>query len=169
MHMDMGLEGRTAPVAVASKGIGKAIARGLANTRLSRCYGARLPLDKARKCLRRSVPGIGSALRCSAARSHEKSRAHDPRPVPCDLHGGPVFVDDGSLFVTRRDFTDMATYTCEKCGMSVNMTCAKCDAPLEHDSLSKDDGSKVAISQCPNGHGKVKSPMCCGQDMSCAA
>jgi hypothetical protein len=51
--------------------------------------------------------------------------------------------------------------------MSVNMTCAKCDAPLEHDSLSKDDGTKVAISQCPNGHGKVKSPMCCGQDMSC--
>jgi hypothetical protein len=62
----------------------------------------------------------------------------------------------------------MATYTCEKCGMSVNMTCAKCDAELEHDSLSKDDGTKVAISQCPNGHGKVKSPMCCGQDMSCA-
>lgn len=61
----------------------------------------------------------------------------------------------------------MATYTCDKCGMSVNMTCAKCDAALEHDSLSKPDGSKVAISQCPNGHGKVKSPMCCGQDMSC--
>jgi len=38
----------------------------------------------------------------------------------------------------------MALYTCSKCGMSVGtMTCGKC------------------------GHGKVKSPMCCGQDMSC--
>ena len=63
----------------------------------------------------------------------------------------------------------MATYTCEKCGMSVNMTCAKCDAELAHDSITKDDGAKVAISKCPNGHGKVKSPMCCGQDMSCPA
>jgi len=61
----------------------------------------------------------------------------------------------------------MATYTCEKCGMSVKLTCAHCDADLDHDSITKDDGSKVAISQCPNGHGKVKSPMCCGQDMSC--
>ena len=24
----------------------------------------------------------------------------------------------------------MATYECKKCGMSVNATCAKCDAPL---------------------------------------
>lgn len=61
----------------------------------------------------------------------------------------------------------MATYTCEKCGMSVNMTCAHCNAPLQHDKLTKGDGTEVAISQCPNGHGKVKSPQCCGQDMSC--
>jgi hypothetical protein len=27
----------------------------------------------------------------------------------------------------------MATYECEKCGMSVNATCGKCDAPLEND------------------------------------
>jgi len=26
----------------------------------------------------------------------------------------------------------------------------------------------VAISKCPNGDGKIKSPMCCAQDMSCA-
>jgi len=61
----------------------------------------------------------------------------------------------------------MATYTCDKCGMSVNMTCAHCGAELVHDSISKDDGSKVAISKCPNDHGKIKSPLCCGQDMSC--
>ncbi len=51
--------------------------------------------------------------------------------------------------------------------MSVNMTCAKCNAALVPDSITKDDGSKVAISKCPNGDGKVKSPLCCGQDMSC--
>jgi hypothetical protein len=61
----------------------------------------------------------------------------------------------------------MATYTCEKCGMGVNMNCAKCDTELVHDSITKDDGSKVAIAKCPNGDGKIKSPLCCGQDMSC--
>ena len=62
----------------------------------------------------------------------------------------------------------MATYTCDKCGMSVNMTCAKCGAELVHDSIEKADGAKVAVSQCPGGHGKVKSPLCCGQDMACS-
>ena len=63
----------------------------------------------------------------------------------------------------------MAAYTCEKCGMSVGtMTCGKCDAELVHDTLTMDDGSSVHISTCPNGHGKIKSPMCCGQDMTCS-
>jgi len=62
----------------------------------------------------------------------------------------------------------MATYTCEKCGMSVNMTCATCGRELVHDMLTKPDGSTVAISKCPEGHGKIKSPMCCAQDMTCA-
>ena len=61
----------------------------------------------------------------------------------------------------------MATYECAVCGMSVNATCAKCDAPLVHDTITTDDGSHVHVSKCPNGHGKIKSPMCCGQDMSC--
>jgi DNA-directed RNA polymerase subunit RPC12/RpoP len=61
----------------------------------------------------------------------------------------------------------MATYTCSKCGMSVNMTCAKCNAQLVHDTIEKTDGNKVAVAKCPNGDGKVKSPLCCGQDMSC--
>ncbi len=61
----------------------------------------------------------------------------------------------------------MATYTCSSCGMSVNMACAKCGAELAHDSLTKDDGSSVAIAKCPQGDGKVKSPLCCGQDMAC--
>jgi len=62
----------------------------------------------------------------------------------------------------------MATYTCQVCGMSVNMTCATCGQELVHDTLTKDDGSTVAVSKCPEGHGKIKSPMCCAQDMTCS-
>lgn len=61
----------------------------------------------------------------------------------------------------------MATYTCRVCGMSVNMTCAKCDAELVHDTITTAAGAQVAVSKCPEGHGKIKSPMCCGDDMSC--
>jgi hypothetical protein len=61
----------------------------------------------------------------------------------------------------------MATYSCSKCGMSVNMTCAKCNDALVNDSITKADGNEVQVSKCPNGHGKIKSPLCCGQDMSC--
>jgi hypothetical protein len=52
--------------------------------------------------------------------------------------------------------------------MSVNTSCGACDAPLVDDVLVKDDGASVKISKCPNGHGKIKSPMCCGSDMACA-
>ncbi len=63
----------------------------------------------------------------------------------------------------------MAAYTCPKCGMSVGtMTCGKCGKELVHDTLAMPDGTSVHISKCPEGHGKIKSPMCCGQDMSCA-
>lgn len=51
--------------------------------------------------------------------------------------------------------------------MSVNTTCGACDSALVDDNLTKDDGTKVEISMCPNGHGKIKSPLCCGADMSC--
>ena len=61
----------------------------------------------------------------------------------------------------------MATYACDKCGMEVNASCAKCDQELVHDTLTKADGSTVDVSKCPQGHGKIKSPLCCGQDMSC--
>jgi hypothetical protein len=51
--------------------------------------------------------------------------------------------------------------------MSVNATCGKCDEPLVNDMLTLDNGSEVQISICPNDHGKIKSPLCCGQDMTC--
>lgn len=64
----------------------------------------------------------------------------------------------------------MAVYTCEKCGMSVgSITCGKCGKELVHGTLTTDAGAKVLISECPEGHGKIKSPMCCGTDMVCAA
>ena len=59
----------------------------------------------------------------------------------------------------------MATYKCSKCGMSVNATCGKCNSPLVNDALKLEDGSEVQISKCPKDHGKIKSPICCGQDM----
>lgn len=63
---------------------------------------------------------------------------------------------------------DMALYTCSKCGMSVGtMTCGKCGKELVHETLDLGEGVKVDIAKCPDGHGKVKSPQCCGEDMSC--
>ena len=61
----------------------------------------------------------------------------------------------------------MATYSCSKCGMAVNATCAHCGAALVNDVLTRDDGSTVQVSKCPNDHGKIKSPLCCGADMTC--
>ena len=61
----------------------------------------------------------------------------------------------------------MATYACPVCGMSVNMTCAKCGKELVHGAIQK-DGANIAVSRCPDGHGMIKSPMCCAQDMTCS-
>ena len=38
---------------------------------------------------------------------------------------------------------------------------------LIDDVLKLDNGSEVQISKYPNNHGKIKSPLCCGEDMSC--
>jgi len=62
----------------------------------------------------------------------------------------------------------MVTYECSKCGMAVNATCAKCGEPLVNDLINKEDGSSVQVSKCPNEHGMIKSPTCCGQDMTCS-
>jgi hypothetical protein len=53
--------------------------------------------------------------------------------------------------------------------MSVNAQCGKCNIPLENDFLTINGGIKVQISKCPSCEGKIKSPLCCGEDMSCAA
>ena len=61
----------------------------------------------------------------------------------------------------------MATYECSICGMSVNATCGKCNEPLVDNTIDV-EGSEVQVSKCPNGHGKIKSPSCCGKDMNCS-
>lgn len=62
----------------------------------------------------------------------------------------------------------MAFYTCDVCGMSIGtMTCGQCGAQLEDATLDKEDGGSVRVAKCPNGHGMVKSPQCCGTDMTC--
>jgi predicted amidophosphoribosyltransferase len=64
----------------------------------------------------------------------------------------------------------MALYTCPVCGMSIGqMTCGKCGKPLVHDTIKTPEGETVHVSKCPDGHGMVKSPMCCGQDMTCTS
>ena len=63
----------------------------------------------------------------------------------------------------------MAIYTCAVCGMSIGvMTCGKCGKELVHKTITTEDGKTVHVSACPDGHGMVKSPMCCGQDMVCS-
>jgi hypothetical protein len=63
----------------------------------------------------------------------------------------------------------VAFYKCEQCGMSVGtITCGQCGKELVHDNLTTDDGRTVHIAKCPDGHGKIKSPMCCGTDMTCS-
>ena len=62
----------------------------------------------------------------------------------------------------------MATYACNKCGMAVNTSCAKCDVALVDDSLELDNGTKVQIAKCPSCAGKIKSPSCCGEEMACS-
>lgn len=62
----------------------------------------------------------------------------------------------------------MATYTCQECGMSVNVTCGQCGADLVDDTITL-EGEEVQVSKCPNDHGMIKSPLCCAQDMACAA
>ena len=61
----------------------------------------------------------------------------------------------------------MKTYESIKCRMSVNAICGKCGEKLLNDKLEIDNGS-VQTSKCPNRLETIKSPLCCGQDMTCS-
>ncbi|MDP7231821.1 MAG: hypothetical protein FI685_05550 [SAR202 cluster bacterium] len=61
----------------------------------------------------------------------------------------------------------MVEYKCD-CSMGVSgLTCTKdgCGTPLEHKTITTDDGSTVNVTECPKCEGRIKSPMCCGADM----
>lgn len=59
---------------------------------------------------------------------------------------------------------------CNKCGMEVkHLTCGKCDSELVKDNITTKEGNNVQVAKCPEGCGQIKSPTCCGQDMSCSA
>jgi hypothetical protein len=61
----------------------------------------------------------------------------------------------------------MTEYQCNECNMSVKgLQCGKCDAPLQPDKITADNGKEVQVAKCPNDCGKIKSPMCCGHDMA---
>ena len=62
----------------------------------------------------------------------------------------------------------MATYSCPTCSMSTVVACGHCGAYLVDGSITTAEGVDVRVAECPNGDGKIKSPMCCGTDMSCA-
>lgn len=63
----------------------------------------------------------------------------------------------------------MTKYSCSDCGMEVTgVACGKCGSELEYKTITKDDGSTVSVSECPSGHGRIKSPLCCGHDMAAA-
>lgn len=57
-------------------------------------------------------------------------------------------------------------YECNDCGMSVEgFVCGKCKAELVEDIIQV-EGNQVKVLQCPHGCGKIKSPQCCGHDMT---
>lgn len=57
---------------------------------------------------------------------------------------------------------------CQKCGMGVKgLTCSKCNAKLVAGHITANNGNKVQVAKCPKGCGMIKSPICCGEDMSC--
>jgi hypothetical protein len=101
----------------------------------------------------------------------------DAQALPCDPAGLSCCALDRMLIsfhafnIQTNVLEDhrMTTYVCDKCGMSIGtMTCGKCGKELEHSTLTTAEGTTVHVSECPDGHGKVKSPMCCGQDMTCS-
>ncbi len=60
----------------------------------------------------------------------------------------------------------MVQYVCHNCDMSVSgLTCGACSKELVHGTVTNDEGVPADVSKCPSGCGKIKSPMCCGNDM----
>ena len=77
-----------------------------------------------------------------------------------------VYIENINLLIKGESVMECK---CDKCGMGVkNLTCSKCNALLVSDMIKTDQG-EVHVAKCPNGCGKIKSPVCCGQDMICTS
>tara|TARA_B100001093_G_scaffold17756_1_gene16118 strand:- start:153 stop:353 length:201 start_codon:yes stop_codon:yes gene_type:complete len=60
----------------------------------------------------------------------------------------------------------MAKYLCKNCGMKTkNLKCNGCGKTLRHSHIKRSDGTKIYIIECKDGCQKLKSPICCSQDM----
>ena len=60
----------------------------------------------------------------------------------------------------------MAKYLCKNCGMkTANLKCNDCGKPLDHNYLKRSNGIKIYIIECKDGCQRLKSPICCSQDM----
>jgi hypothetical protein len=58
---------------------------------------------------------------------------------------------------------------CNHCGMGVKgLICSQCNTPLVKDTITTDKQTQVQVAKCPKGCGMIKSPVCCGHDMSCS-
>ena len=60
----------------------------------------------------------------------------------------------------------MAKYFCENCGMKTkDLKCNNCGKTLYHNYIKRSNGTKIYIIECKDGCQKLKSPICCSQDM----
>ena len=60
----------------------------------------------------------------------------------------------------------MLKYECQKCDMAIEgLNCGKCHAPLVHGHVEV-EGNEVCVCKCVECDGMIKSPQCCGVDMT---
>ena len=126
---------------------------------------------RSRRSFRQGIPVPSRHMKQTLDRGRESPpipSLRNDRSSGRSFHVGLDRKISGRTYFTATKGSEMATYECSSCGMSVNATCGTCDAPLVDDTIERDDGSTVQVSRCPNDHGKIKSPVCCGADMSCS-
>ena len=126
---------------------------------------------RSRRSFRQGIPVPSWHMEQTLGRGRESPpipSLRNDRSSGRSFHAGLDSKISGWTYFTATKGSEMATYECSSCGMSVNATCGTCDAPLVDDTIERDDGSTVQGSRCPNEHGKIKSPVCCGADMSCS-
>ena len=60
----------------------------------------------------------------------------------------------------------MAKYICKNCGMkTIDLKCNQCNKPLQESFLKKSGETQLRILICKDGCQRLKSPICCSNDM----